>query len=134
MERTRMIVKGILYPILFGIVSLSIIGLIIAFFALAGSTDIPQEGVWYCEELQILISYDDEMCTAVLDGEEIPCNCLHDGDQWIYIVSQTARNEKYPLGSSVFIAEPIKLTKTEFVVKEKKTGVVYTFQKIEDAS
>lgn len=132
MKRASMIIKGIVSPVIFGMVSLCIIGGLIVLFIAGGDREYaPREGVWYCEELQIQVSWTDQDCIAIRDGEMIPCDCINDrGSKWIYIVSQAADIANYPLGAEVFAAEHVVLTEDKYVVKEEKTEIIYTFEKI----
>ena len=94
----------------------------------------PQDGSWYCEELQMQISFDGGECFSVYEGEKIKCDCINDrGSTWFAIISQEHYIESLPIGTELFCAERVELTETEFVVREEKTGIVYIFVKVMDS-
>lgn len=91
----------------------------------------PQDGIWYCEALQMQISFAEGECFTVIDGEKILCDCINDkGSTNFFIISQASHIEGLPVGTELFSAERVKLTETEFVVREEKTGKEYVFIKI----
>jgi hypothetical protein len=91
----------------------------------------PREGDWYCEELQIQISFSGGECFWMSNGEVISCDCINDrGSKSFFIITQVFDSEELPLGSEVFCAEHVKLTDDEFIVREIDSGKVYTFVKV----
>lgn len=93
----------------------------------------PEDGVWYCEDLQIQLSYDvGKECYAIIDGEKITAACGSDrGVKRLYVSSQQKDHPKYYLGKTIFAAEIISLNETEFVVYDEQAQREYIFYRIE---
>lgn len=94
----------------------------------------PQEGDWFCEELQIQISFDDGESYFVYDGEKIQCDCINDrGSKSFFVISQAFDIDDLPVGTELFSAEYVELTDSIFTVKEESTGIEYIFVKVNNA-
>jgi len=90
----------------------------------------PTEGIWYCEELQLQISFDRSESYIVIDGQKIACDCLNDrGSAWFCVLIQE-KNDLYPVGKEVFSARYVQLSEYEFIVSEEHTGKQYVFVKV----
>lgn len=101
----------------------------------------PQEGTWYCEELQLQLSfgiyilnepgnskYNDELYGyIIIDGERIGCQGSYDGhSRFMGVHSQELDNKKYPAGYQFYLLEAVSLGDTQYVVKDE-AGNQYTF-------
>ena len=91
----------------------------------------PEGGMWYCEELQIYINFDDAgISKAIVDGEEIDCRaCYFDASTLITInraYDDVAYNEQCE-----FAGYFVSLKDNELVLRDRDTKVEYTFVKIE---
>lgn len=114
---------------------------VIMFFVLflpvfAGCTPVqyePEDGVWFCEELQIQLSYEQDAQSFVIrDGEQIICACGSDrGVPYIYVSCQETNNSIYSLGEEIFYAKIIELSETELLVCDEETMRQYTFTRLE---
>ena len=93
----------------------------------------PQEGVWYCEELQIQLSYkSDAPCFVIENDEKIVCGCGSDrGVNYIQVLCQETDNPYYYLGEMVFCAEIISLNDVELIVYDESTQEQYAFYRID---
>ena len=91
----------------------------------------PQEGDWYCEDLQLQISFSGGDCFWINNGEMIPCDCINDrSSKAFFVIAQAFGNENLPLGTELFCGEHVKLTDDEFVVREIDSGKIYAFTKV----
>ena len=88
----------------------------------------PDNGVWYCEEYQIQISFESGTHSYVtIDGEPIRCTTGNDrGSRWLYLCCDERRNEHYMRGESVFGGELVYLDE-ETLVLEDERGIEYRF-------
>ena len=113
---------------------LILLGIVLIGFAGCYHEWIPQEGDWYCEELQIQFSFSGGDCFWINNGETIPCDCINNrASKVLSIIAQAFDNKNIPLGTELFCGEHVKLTDDEFVVREIDSGKIYTFTKV-DAS
>ena len=95
----------------------------------------PQNGDWYCKELQLQISFSGGDCFWINNGAMIPCDCINDrGSKAFFVITQAFDNEDLPLGTELFRGEYVTLTDNEFVVREIDSGKEYTFAKVVAAS
>lgn len=94
----------------------------------------PEDSVWYCDELQMQLSFISGVESfCIIDGEKIPCICENDtSSMWFCVFSQATNMENLPAGTELFCAERVSLTETSFVVREIKTKKEYTFIKLMD--
>lgn len=81
----------------------------------------PKEGVWYCEELQMQISFDDsELSYYIENGKKIRCgwHCkpYEYGIMYIYPKEDGANSFQFQRSTSDY-----------FVVKDLDTGIKYKF-------
>ncbi len=91
----------------------------------------PQEGIWYCEDLGIQITFDDSgQAFAMVNGEKISCACgIVRGSKDIHIISQQPDHPLFPLGEFIFSGEQVKLHDDQLVVQDDH-GNQYTFTRI----
>ena len=92
----------------------------------------PQDGDWYCKELQLQISFSGGDCFWINNGETIPCDCINDrSSKSFFVIAQAFDNKDIPLGTELFCGEHVKLTDNEFVVREMDSVKIYTFTKVD---
>lgn len=93
----------------------------------------PEEGQWYCEELQLMLAFgDSKECYIVVDGEKITCGCGSDpGSRFLSVGSQDEETTRYRLGEEIFGGEFVKLEGNELTIRESKSGQEYTFVRID---
>lgn len=116
-----------------------LVGICLSFaflFFFVGCTPIefyPNEGEWYCEELQIQLSFDaGGDCFYIYENEQIKCGCGSDkGSTWLSVCSQDADSEYFFLGEEVFGAEFVSLEQDVLVVYSETDGRNYTFHRVE---
>lgn len=92
----------------------------------------PEEGVWYCDELQIQLSYERDVPTYIVeDGEMILCACGSDrGVKWLEVSNQDAGYHAN-LGEVLFYAEILRLDESELVVYCGDLDKEYTFVRVD---
>ena len=60
----------------------------------------PPDGNWYCEELQIQVSFSGGECFYILNGAEIPCDSINNrGSHSFFVISQAKDIKELPLGT-----------------------------------
>lgn len=93
----------------------------------------PESGVWYCEDLQIQLSYDVEKeCFAIINGEKITAACGSDrGVSRLSVYNQQENHPEYYMGETIFEALIVSLNEQEFVVYDEQTQRKYVFYRIE---
>lgn len=93
----------------------------------------PENGVWYCEELQIQLSYDvGKECFIVINGEKIAAACGSDrGVNRLVVSSQQANHPDYYMGETIYEAEIISLNEQEFVVYDEQAQREFVFYRVE---
>ena len=91
----------------------------------------PQEGVWYCEELQIQLSYEHDAATYITEnGDKIFGICGTDrGSKLIGILCQSTHGGHY-VGEELFLAEITSLDNGTLVLYDEDSGQEYIFQRI----
>lgn len=97
------------------------------------SKKVPQEGIWYCRELQVQMVFSKGIRTyAIIDGIKIECDTLNDrGSSYVSVLYQDLerRIPGYQLGDSVFEGECRKLKDNTLYV-EDENGDIYEFVRI----
>lgn len=93
----------------------------------------PDEGEWYCEELQMQLSFDSEgECFYIYKNEVIECGCGSDkGSTWLSVGCQDKDSQYFILGEEVFGAEFVSLEQDVLVVYSETGGRNYTFYRVE---
>jgi hypothetical protein len=92
----------------------------------------PEDGVWYCEELQIQISFEPgKKSYAVLDGTVVPCVCENDRGSKDLLVLCQANGNGYAIGEIIFSGRYVDLSNDTYVLKNKKSQELYTFVRTE---
>lgn len=92
----------------------------------------PEEGEWYCEELEMQLAFDAASeCFVTRDGYIIQCACIIDrGSEWLFVGCQEANCEYCALGEELFLAQFVRLDDTRLTVKEVDSGNEYTFLRV----
>ena len=102
----------------------------------------PNEGIWYCEEIQTQINFSPPESTVFLDNDQsgiyvikdddkIACTInVYPGSPQIIIRCQDTANPHYDVGKAIYILTYEALTDEIYVVKDK-SGNVYTFVRVE---
>lgn len=77
----------------------------------------PEEGVWYCEQLQIQISCEQpEDCWILSNGEKIQCTWGSDrGSKWMSVSSQDRTTGQFKLGQEVLGENSFLSRKTDWL-------------------
>lgn len=110
---------------------------VVLFLALMGcqlkyAEYMPPDGHWYCEELQIQISFFDDECYAIRSGEKIDCCVENDQGSKVFTVLCAQENiTDLPVGTLIFEAVYVELADNKFTVRELKTNDIYVFKRVE---
>ena len=102
---------------------LILISLLISIFYGCTPTEFyPKEGEWYCEELQLQLSFGgNQKCYIIKSGERIRCVCSNDlGSFWLSVLCQDPDSKYYRLGESVFGGEFVRLDQDELVIRDPR--------------
>ena len=107
----------------------------------------PDDGIWYCADLQAQFSVDkgdgfvsiDYVHTVdeyenyvIVDGDRIAALLSNDrGSMDVYISCQEPNNPHYGLGELIYWLKFVNLSDTEYTLKDE-TGKQYTFLRIGD--
>ena len=93
----------------------------------------PAEGIWFCEELQIQLDYNDGSETFIIEeGEILHCSCGSDrGVKEIQVSCEQRSHPIYELGELIFRAEIKQLTDKKMTVFKPTTGEEYIFVRID---
>lgn len=93
---------------------------------------VPTEGQWFCEELQIQLSYDDGHSSYLLDnGEKIVCSNETDpGTRCIMVYCQEQNHEKYEFCSEIFTDDCISFDQEKMIVVDQTTGKEFIFKRV----
>ena len=135
-----MILHQFFKPCIIGaLVLLVIFGLVCAYFGFAAQgTDeaaecTPQEGEWYCTELQMQLSFSDQgQSTVIIDGNTISCTWENDiGSHDIYVLCQEVDHPSYKLGELLFWFKYVSLDDGTYVVSDHESGELCYFIKIQ---
>lgn len=88
----------------------------------------PEDGVWYCEELQMQLSFEKgQKSYVVLDGRVIPCACENNRGSKDVLVFCQVNGSEYVIGDLIFSGRYVDLSDDTFVLKDRKTQQIYTF-------
>lgn len=108
----------------------------------------PEDGVWYCEELQaqFYMNWEDDFADdefpiadetvtyVIVNGDRIAAGCGY--YKWSEVVSIYCLEQNHPVydfGEDIYSMECVRLTDTEYVLKDlKDEGKYYTFVRIGD--
>ena len=91
----------------------------------------PEDGIWYCDELQLSLNFGfNQISIANIDGEEIKCEANHMGDS-LNITVVRLYDESTPENRVLFPGEYVSLKDNKLVLRHRDTKVEYTFVRIE---
>ena len=94
----------------------------------------PDSGVWYCDELEMQLSFDKSTpyCFVVQDGTKIECTWENDrGANYIAVMHSWETQKKNNFKNiEIFCGTCIELTDEKYVLEEVETGTQYTFYPI----
>ena len=92
---------------------------------------LPEEGEWYCSELDMNLSFSIHGKTLLShNGEEVLCiRAVEHGSTWIDIICDETGNPNFAFGEAVFSGEILKLKNNLFII-QSSNGVEYTFRRI----
>lgn len=93
----------------------------------------PEDGVWYCEELQMQLSFEKgQRSYVVLDGTNIVCACENArGSKDILVLCQQNNVRGYEIGDLIFGGRYVDMSDDTFVLRDKESQKIYTFVRIE---
>ena len=96
----------------------------------------PEEGVWFCKELQMQLSYEKGIQSFLVEnGEKIICSCGSDrGVQYLFVTNYDMSHPCYSFDEELFTARIISLSETEFLVYDEQAERYYTFLRIDPVS
>ena len=105
--------------------------LILSFFGCV-SRWTPPEGNWFCEELQLQVSFSNGESFYILDGEKVPCTSINNrGSRTFHVLSQAFDVEALPLATELFSAVYMEFTEEQMIATEEHTKKEYIFVKVE---
>lgn len=115
-----------------GIALLALFGVFVVICAQPPVQWEPTQGVWFCDELSIQLSYEeDDESFIIEDGNKIICACGSDrGSRRIEVSCQDNSTRDYYMGELVFSAEILSLEGNELNVYHKETEREYIFLKV----
>lgn len=95
----------------------------------------PGDGRWYCQELGIMLSFDDDSDSYIIHkktGGRIQCAWISNpGTERIGVYCQES-DAPWELGESVFIGEYVRQTDTELTLRDYDTGEEYAFLRYDE--
>ena len=93
----------------------------------------PNEGVWYCDELKIQLSFTlDEETYAIINGEKVICVWGNNtGSSYFSVIVQENGVEGYQIGESFFLGKYKTLTDSELVLEDRESGILYSFVRVD---
>lgn len=130
MKRAKHIIYGLFLALLLVVVIYTVF-----LFAVEPTNKVwrPEEGIWYCEELQIQLSFDSRYKSyAILDDQMIVCACENSrGSKDILVLCQESIAGEYEIGDLIFSGRYVDLDGNRYVVRDMITHELYTFELIE---
>ena len=118
------------------IILLCLVSYLAGILSTVGPTDrkfVPSDGIWYCEANQILLSFNSDSYSYIMeDGERK--NCVVSNNHFSDYVSvfysmETATGNM--IGDTIFDSKNILLTENEFILKDCDSGEIYVFIRLE---
>jgi len=93
----------------------------------------PEEGVWYCKELGLQVSFDEKGETYILaDGKKMACSFMFNGASKKFIIMCAQIDcADHQLGEAVLRGEHYSYDEEVLKIKEVNTGIIYDFVRIE---
>lgn len=91
----------------------------------------PQEGIWYCDELDMQLDFAKETGFVLVDSEEMLCGFGADrGSKVLSVCCQEQNCLLHTLGESIVTMEFVSLDDTTLVMKNYRGEEIYTFTRI----
>lgn len=91
---------------------------------------LPQEGKWICEDLHITVDFTIRECIVTVGNQQVNCHFENDkGSKYVSISVKESFNEEITVGTKILEGEIIKITGSQFTVKESQTSNEYIFVK-----
>ena len=122
--------KHILYGILVAFFLLLLL-YVVLIFTLEPKNKVwrPEQGVWYCEELHMQLSFEKGYKSyVILDGEAILCACENDrGSKNLLVLCQEPNVKGYEIGDPIFSGRYVDLNNNKYTVKDNDSHELYTF-------
>ena len=85
----------------------------------------PESGVWYCEELQMQLSFDSEVpCFVTQNGTEVNCTWFNNSGSVYITVCYLTKDYDY---ITILDGKYVDLTDDSYIVEDMDTGIQYTF-------
>lgn len=92
-------------------------------------TCVPQEGVWYCKELNLTLSFERETSsTYFVDGNIVLCQ--YENERWtndIYVTCKKSNNSTFEVGDKVFSGTCVELSDQVLIIREDISREKYVF-------
>lgn len=121
---------------------LIISALILLFVGCSGSVEevgyhMPEDGIWYCEELGIEIVLDRENgtvkpSTVVINGEKIICKCVGEfNTPYLFLRCQDVDASEYRLAENIYWWTVIEYTGNDLVLEDYYSKQCYSFVRTE---
>lgn len=131
-EHVKTCIKSNLRVILIGTAILFIFFLMLVITISSPAQFEPSDGIWYCDELSIQLSYEKgEESFVIFDDEKIVCACVTDpGSDILAVLSQDPDTAQYTLGETVFSGRILHLDSEALIVQDETSGAEYTFNRI----
>lgn len=94
----------------------------------------PTEGVWYCEEYQIQLSFEGTYKNYfTINGKQIECVWnVERGSDWLSLWCMEEDNSDVDYYQTVFLCRFISLTEDELVVRDE-AGTRYVFVRVNES-
>lgn len=110
---------------------------LVALLCLGGCTVtkwVPDDGTWYCEELQIQLSFTKERESfAIIDGQTIICVVENDrGSKEVALICQSSNDLGFQVGDVVFCGEYVELSERQYILKDYASRGTYIFKRIDE--
>ena len=124
-------IKNNICVILCGTGAILLIFAVILVFICSPIDRFPAEGEWYCNDLDVQVSFDHDGETfLVWNDQKVLCAAgIDKGSTWIYVDCQETDNPDFKLGETVFSGEIVQ-SEDGFLIIQSDTGVQYTFTRV----
>jgi hypothetical protein len=109
-----------------------ILGLFFLWLTWDYSYKVPKDGVWYCDELQMQLSFSTQYnCSVVVDGKELQCILsMEIGSSQLRLLYHETGYHAYKHGDALFEGDSVSLSEDIYVVKDLDSGEIYSFHRI----
>ena len=99
--------------------------------------DMPEEGSWYCAELETCLVLDWENGSRkpsyiIIDGKQVSCSCsIPFNTTYIILRCQESGVDGFDNGDSIYWWTLIEYSDTEMLLQDYETGQQYSFLRVE---